>query len=234
MLVSAFATQLIQSILDPINELRKVFELVRMNEDLSGQVPETASSQDMKVLLEAFKKMMTALRFGNETYAQGNQKRAHDVYTDALSLYTSNNDKRGIGMSLANLAASELARQRYDAAELLFLKAIENAEEVLTTLDQMNRADQTKMERVLSDRKTSLSALYLATDRLDKATDVLTSASEMDLQSGYLIGDDTASRLSLEKTMDKVMFSKVGLIVIGIGERVQCAALELLAGSTKK
>jgi hypothetical protein len=46
--------------------------------------------------------------------------------------------------------------------------------------------------------------------------------------------DDTASRLSLEKTMDKILFAKVGLIVIGIGEGVQTAALELLATSTKR
>jgi hypothetical protein len=45
---------------------------------------------------------------------------------------------------------------------------------------------------------------------------------------------DTASRLSLEKTVDKVIYSKVGLIVIGIGEGVQTAALELLATSTKR
>eukprot|EP01034_Spumella_vulgaris_P032228 gene32228-biopygen27474 len=46
--------------------------------------------------------------------------------------------------------------------------------------------------------------------------------------------DDDASRLSLEKTMDRILFSKIGLIVIGIGDKVQVAALELLAGSTKK
>jgi hypothetical protein len=46
--------------------------------------------------------------------------------------------------------------------------------------------------------------------------------------------DDTASYISLEKTVDKVINSKVGLIVIGIGEGVQTAALELLAGSTSR
>eukprot|EP01034_Spumella_vulgaris_P036988 gene36988-biopygen31435 len=83
-----------------------------MNEDMSGQVSSEASSLDMKVLLEAFAKMMIALRFSSDTYAQGNQKRTREVFTDALSLYTGNNDKRGIGVSLANLAASELARER--------------------------------------------------------------------------------------------------------------------------
>jgi hypothetical protein len=34
--------------------------------------------------------------------------------------------------------------------------------------------------------------------------------------------------------MDKILFAKVGLIVIGIGDKVQTAALELLATSTKR
>eukprot|EP01034_Spumella_vulgaris_P041631 gene41631-biopygen35360 len=88
------ARELVNSIVNPINELRKVFELVRLSEDLSGQVPEVASSSDMRVMLDAFAKLMIALRFSNENYAAGNQKRTREVFTDALSLYTGNNDKR--------------------------------------------------------------------------------------------------------------------------------------------
>jgi hypothetical protein len=46
--------------------------------------------------------------------------------------------------------------------------------------------------------------------------------------------DDTVSRWTLEKTMERLQFAKTGLIVIGIGDKVQSIALELLAGSSKK
>eukprot|EP01034_Spumella_vulgaris_P047500 gene47500-biopygen34900 len=159
-----------------------------MNEDLSGRVENEASSADMKVLLEAFFKMMVALRFSNESYAAGNQKRAHEVYSDALNLYTSSNDKRGIGVSLANLAASELARQHYDAAESLFKKSIENADEILgDTLSPLSRAEEIKIERLLSERKEMLADVYFTCDRFEDAMKVLTPALEIDLQNGHMI-----------------------------------------------
>ncbi len=93
-----YAVELVRSIVRPIEELRKVFELVRTNEDLSGQVSaEDATSLDMRTLLDAFGKLMVALRFSSNSYAAGNQKRTREVYAEALTLFTDNNDKRGIG-----------------------------------------------------------------------------------------------------------------------------------------
>eukprot|EP01034_Spumella_vulgaris_P047470 gene47470-biopygen31404 len=182
-----YAYELTKSVVDPINELRKVFELVRMSEDLSGQVPEVASSVDMRILLDAFSKLMISMRFNSDSYAHGNQKRTREVFTDALSMYTGNNDKRGIGISLTNLAESEVARKRYDAAEQLYLKAIANALDILQ--DRMeSREEVLKMDRMLSDRRGALASLYLEELKYTEAMDILTPALDRDLKKKYLIG----------------------------------------------
>lgn len=51
-----FAWWMVRSIVDPVNDLREVFALVR-NDVLTSSIPSSASSRDMKVLLEAFSKV---------------------------------------------------------------------------------------------------------------------------------------------------------------------------------
>ena len=151
-----FSYFMVISIVNPVNDLRGVLKLIR-NDDLSSKIPQSASSQDMKVLLEAFSKLIIALRFSSDSYSKGNNSRAHTVFTDALELFTLTGNKRGIGASLNNLAAVELSMGNFDKAEALNLRAIANAEELLKLHEaDKNPEDIDKVRRILSDRKGNL------------------------------------------------------------------------------
>lgn len=80
---------LVETIVEPIKGLSAVLSRV-IDDDLTVTVPlpSTASSRDIKVLLEAFSNLIVALRFGSESYALGNSSRAHGAFVEALELYT--------------------------------------------------------------------------------------------------------------------------------------------------
>ena len=82
-----FSYWMIIQIVNPVNDLRDVFAMVR-NDDLTGIIPTKASSKDMKLLLDAFSKLMVTLRFGSESYSKGDNHRAKSAFQDALELFT--------------------------------------------------------------------------------------------------------------------------------------------------
>ena len=55
-ILMSFSWKMIGVIVNPVNDLRAVFALVR-NDDLSGSIPSQATSRDMKILLDAFSKV---------------------------------------------------------------------------------------------------------------------------------------------------------------------------------
>jgi hypothetical protein len=56
----------------------------------------------VQILLEAFSGMVTALRFGSESYAAGDMRKATGAFEDALQLYSSIGNARGIGIAHNN------------------------------------------------------------------------------------------------------------------------------------
>jgi len=94
-----------------------------------------------------------------------------------------------LGISLNNLAASELARKRYDSAEILYQKSIENAEDILKE-DQRDgdKAEHFRNYCILSDRRTGLAVVYFESGRKETAMEVLEPAMQKDLNKSYLIG----------------------------------------------
>jgi hypothetical protein len=59
----------------------------------------------MQVLLEAFSGMIIALRFGNDSYATGDMRKAYTAFSDALVLYSRLHNIRGIGIANNNRKA---------------------------------------------------------------------------------------------------------------------------------
>jgi len=145
-----FVQKLIAFIVHPVADLRELCMLIK-NDDLDVQIPTESTSLDMKVLLSAFSGLVIALRFGSDSYARGNNKRARAVFSDALQLFESIANQRGIGASMNNLAAVELCDGNYERAEDLYFKSIENAEEQLAA--EKSDAMMIKLKRVISDRK---------------------------------------------------------------------------------
>eukprot|EP01031_Cornospumella_fuschlensis_P025871 gene25871-31244_t len=119
---------LIRVIVNPLNDVRTVLQHA-IAEDFSHDMPTKATSSDVFLLLEALSQLLVALRFGSDSYARGDQLQALSVFSDALQLFTTTGNVRGIGASLNNLAAVELALGNCEVAEALYRSAIENAEE---------------------------------------------------------------------------------------------------------
>ena len=56
-ILAIYSLRMVGVIVNPVNDLRAVFALVR-NDDLSGSIPSQASSRDMKTLLDAVSKVV--------------------------------------------------------------------------------------------------------------------------------------------------------------------------------
>jgi tetratricopeptide (TPR) repeat protein len=165
---------MVREIVDPINELRRIASLLA-HDDLSSAVPTNSSSLDMKILLDAFSKLVVALRFGNENYSRGNLAIARSVYDDALKLFSNTGNVKGLGACHNNLGAVELSSASFAKSENHYNRAIEYCEKAI--LDSKSPEETKRLRRTLSDRKGNLAVLYL--DRKDILSNNLTIAFDM-------------------------------------------------------
>jgi len=110
--------------------------------DFSGDIDDThvrdASSRELSSLMNNFKDMLVALRFGTDSWAKGSVAKAMDNTLDALKLVESTGNQRGVGVALNNLAlamADEQVRSKYPKLEAgeLYAAAIENARGLITS-----------------------------------------------------------------------------------------------------
>jgi hypothetical protein len=169
-----FSRLMVREIVDPINELRRIASLLA-HDDLSSAVPTNSSSLDMKILLDAFSKLVVALRFGNENYSRGNLAIARSVYDDALKLFSNTGNVKGLGACHNNLGAVELSSASFAKSENHYNRAIEYCEKAI--LDSKSPEETKRLRRTLSDRKGNLAVLYL--DRKDILSNNLTIAFDM-------------------------------------------------------
>lgn len=199
--------RLIRSVVTPINDLRAILEKT-LNENYESELPDSASSLDMKLLLDAFSQLLVSLRFGSDSYAHGDQRHARQVFTDALHVFTATHNVRGIGKSLNNLAAVELAQGNFAVAEDLYQRAIAIVQTLLAKQSHGNQhsvrkadrdedpevdaqavAEETqRLQRVLSDREGNLAMCYLERGESDRAFAMLERLLEEDKRNLYIKG----------------------------------------------
>lgn len=178
--------QLVRAIVDPIHDVQLVLSRVK-DSDLSGQVPTEASSADMKVLLGAFTNLMIALRFDSDSYAKGNATRAREVFHDALTLFNSINNLRGIGIALNNLGAVATQAHSEYSAKSYYEQAIQNAEQILST-PGLSAEKAAKARRTLSDRKGNLAVALLEQKAGPEAFEILEKVLIEDKTNFYIRG----------------------------------------------
>ena len=81
------------------------------------EVVENASSLDMRNVLSAFSRMIISLRFGSDTYVLGDLTKAQSVFQDALDLFKSINNSRGIAIANNNLGTVMLKSGHFEPAK---------------------------------------------------------------------------------------------------------------------
>jgi tetratricopeptide (TPR) repeat protein len=148
-----------EQIVKPIQELTEVTNLIatgNLRRDLASQVTGT---KEINLLYTTFRGLVTALRFGNDDYYAGNIDRAMENYLAAFELFTSLNNRKGIGICYNNLGNIHRVRGNLKDANQSYLDAITIA---------------------LASRMNNLALLYLAIEEHDRAEKMLKKALEYD------------------------------------------------------
>lgn len=153
-----FTMILIRLIVDPINELRCIASLLASG-DLNSTIPSESSSLDLKILLDAFSKLVVAIRFGNENLVRGNLMIARGVYNEALTLFTNTGNVKGLGACHNNLGALEAASGNFVHAEDHYNTAIAYCKESISKAGSPE--EKARLRRTLSNRRGNLAVLYL-------------------------------------------------------------------------
>jgi len=122
-------------------------------------------------------------------------KRTHAVFVDCVELFTTTDNRKGLGASLSNLGALELAMGRSDTAKKHFEKAIELAKERVASLETTSKAngeegaaELSRAKRILSDRQGSLAVCMLEQGDLLGASRLFEQLLEFDQKSLYIRG----------------------------------------------
>jgi tetratricopeptide (TPR) repeat protein len=188
-LLMAYETvQIVRGIVVPLKALKQVCENVLEN-NLEGKIPSEATSRDMKVLLEAFGSMIIALRFGSDSYSVGDNKKARCAFEDALRLFTSVENTRGIGIAHNNLGAVFLSERDFAQASFHYDTAVANARSILENARQTGSSEQIrKAQKALSDRQGNLALLWIEEGKFPEAFDVIDEAIRIDESIGNTRG----------------------------------------------
>ena len=215
--------KLVHSVIEPVTDLGKVLQQASQGESATSSsvasfstapFPTTASSLDMKVLLQACSNLLVALKFGNDSYARGNVHRAQEIFQEAFNLFTATGNLRGKGASLNNLGSVALSKRQYQQAQDYFEQAIACGEELLqklskkstesrqgdgavsTTDKDKSSTDKQKklkreiknLQRIISDRKGNLVAAHLERKDFQIAFALLESLLDDDKKTLYIKG----------------------------------------------
>lgn len=185
-----FTRYLIRKVVDPFIELKEVCTAIT-EDDLEKDLPVDASSLDSTVLLDAFSNLLIALRFSSDKYARGasDVHSTEKVFTEALELYTTTKNNRGIGAAHNNLGAIKMSCKEFRAAEEHYKLAIANADAIIARLGPNgNPSELDRARRVRSDRCGNLAVLYLEEKRFQEAFDLLEKLLHEDKQFSYIKG----------------------------------------------
>jgi tetratricopeptide (TPR) repeat protein len=173
------AKRISQRIVDPVRELTDTADLIANGNYTSDLRGKSRGAVEISVLYDTFRGLITALRFGNTEYYSGNMERALVNYLDALVLFESINNKKGIGICYNNIGNIHRVRGDLNDANDAYLKAIEIGEELLSKSTEENKHE---LIIALASRYNNVGLLYTAIEQYEKAEEVLRKALDLDKQ----------------------------------------------------
>ncbi len=173
-------------IVEPINELVEVTEQIaqgNLHRSLEGRA---GGAKEIVVLYDTFRGLITALRFGNEEYYAGNLNRAMTNYDNALELFSTLDNIKGIGICHNNIGNIHNAKGNLKEAQESYQKAIEIGESLLST----SKGEDEKFEHTiaLASRNNNLGMLNKSIGHFKEAEEYLKKALEYDKSIDYARG----------------------------------------------
>jgi tetratricopeptide (TPR) repeat protein len=109
----------------PIKQLTQAADLIsggNYNADVA-----VTSKDEIAVLADSFKNILTTLRLGNRSYYKGDLQKALDNYRDAMVLFETTGNQKGIGMCLNNIGNIYRTWGQYALASDYIKKSIDIA-----------------------------------------------------------------------------------------------------------
>ncbi|MFW9993613.1 MAG: tetratricopeptide repeat protein [Candidatus Odinarchaeota archaeon] len=175
--IFVFVNYTSRKIIDPVKELTEVSRLIaggNLSRDLKGN---GRGSKEISVLYSTFKGLITALRFGNENYYAGNINRAMSNYKNALELFITLDNSKGVGICYNNIGNIHRIRGNLKDANIAYRKAIDIGFELLKDSTGSERMDHLV---ALASRHNNVGLLYTAIEEYEKAEEYLRKALEFD------------------------------------------------------
>lgn len=168
------------TIVEPIKELTLVTDKITQGNLRSIVNEGIGGSREVVLLYQTFRGLVTALRFGNEEYYAGNLKRAMNNYQNALQLFTTMNNIKGVGICYNNIGNIQNALGKLKEANTSYQKAIDIAESLL----KESKTEEQRIESTLSlaSRTNNVAMLFSKIERYDEAESLLTKALKLDEQ----------------------------------------------------
>eukprot|EP01038_Epipyxis_sp_PR26KG_P015339 gene15339-20670_t len=155
------------------------------------------TSYDVKQFAEMITLLGSLLQTIDDRYINDNLHIAHSVYSEALEIFNTKNNKIGIGNCMNKLGIIEMKLDNYRAAEAMFNQSILNSQELLDetilnndsmTINDNNNEYILELKRLHSDRQGNLAKLYLKENNFSEAIRILTWLFEEDSQNNYIFG----------------------------------------------
>jgi tetratricopeptide (TPR) repeat protein/uncharacterized protein YegL len=179
-----FSALISQLIVDPINNIIELCSNITKG-NLDKNIPDQASSLEMKSLLESFGAMIISLRFANDDYARGDLVKAKMTFESALNLFQATSNQRGIGIAHNNLGAVYLSEQNFAKSRFHYEEAIKIVKDMISNSAP---AAQIKLKQILSDRMGNLALMELEEKKFAEAFKKLEAAFSLDQETGNTRG----------------------------------------------
>ncbi len=170
----------------PINSFTKDMKSIKdvnLDIELGNKAPISSEFTNVNNKLRT---LMTAVKFGNDLYYNGDLNKALDSYNSAESLMKTLNIKRGLSICYNNKANVLKQLNNTNEAEKLYLESIRIAEEFI-----QSEKDQLKLTAwyvALSNRMMNLGVLYKDIFKLNEAEKYLNKSLDYANKSDNSIG----------------------------------------------
>lgn len=188
---------LVGKINDTVIHLSDLCNRLRQD-DLSVEVTQEPSSADMRNVLSAFGRMIISLRFGRDEYVLSNLNKAEQVFRDALELFKSIQNTRGIAIANNNLGTVNIKNGQFDSAKQYLTNAIEQSRLDLqaalataaATPDPLGNMhpDVKRCHKTLGDRLGNLALCLQKMQKTDEHKIVLQECLQHNEECGNTVG----------------------------------------------
>ncbi len=169
-----------QRFLEPIHQLNNFMNELN-NHNLEAEMGDAPRvSKEITKITDSFKRILMAVRFGNEEYYKGKLDVALTNYEDVLKLMREMKNPRGEGVCLNNIALVKDKMDDHNGAKKYYDMAVQNAIQMKETA-KVNKSSEEigATQIILANRYMNFGLHYLNRNKMEKAYEYLMKSYEL-------------------------------------------------------